>query len=108
MLTAASGPALASHDIVHSIMKSQRFLKQSIIAAPQTQVFAFHEDPQALAMLTPPWESVTIVQPPRSLQVGVKAILVMKFGPFKKRWVAEHTEYDPPRLFADRQLEGQG
>jgi ligand-binding SRPBCC domain-containing protein len=87
-------------------MKPERFLKQSIIAAPSELVFAFHENPEALSILTPPWERVTIVQPPSGLQVGAKVILEIELGPFKKRWIAEHTEYDPPRLFVDRQLEG--
>lgn len=29
-----------------------------------------------------------------------------RLGPVPLRWVAEHTEYDPPHLFADRQVSG--
>ena len=27
-------------------------------------------------------------------------------GPISLRWVAEHVDYDPPRLFSDRQISG--
>ncbi len=30
----------------------------------------------------------------------------IRLGPIPLRWVAEHTEYEPGRLFADRQVSG--
>jgi ligand-binding SRPBCC domain-containing protein len=82
------------------------FVKESRIAASPERVFAFHEAPDALARLTPPWEKVEIVQLAPSLRPGSRAILRTKVGPLKLDWVAEHLEYDPPRSFSDRQVSG--
>jgi ligand-binding SRPBCC domain-containing protein len=82
------------------------FVKETRIAAPPEQVFAFHETPDALRQLTPPWEKVVVESSGDSLRPGTRVVLRLRLGPFSIRWVAEHVEYDPPRLFADRQLSG--
>lgn len=41
-----------------------------------------------------------------SLAVGSRVVLKTKIGPVPLRWVAQHTEYDPPHLFADTQVSG--
>jgi hypothetical protein len=87
-------------------MKVQRFSKQSEILAPPAEVFAWHEQPGAVERLTPPWERIEMVQRATSLQVGAQVIFKVYTGPFWPRWVAEHTEYDPPHLFADVQRQG--
>jgi ligand-binding SRPBCC domain-containing protein len=82
-----------------------RFVKESLIHATPERVFAFHEQPDALRLLTPPWERARVVQPALISAVGSRAIIEAPiFGPFKTRWVAEHTAYDPPRLFEDVQV----
>lgn len=78
----------------------------TLIEAPPRRVFAFHEDPSALARLTPPWEHVDVVTPPASLAVGTRVVLRTRVGPLRLRWVAEHIAYERDRSFADRQLEG--
>lgn len=83
-----------------------RFVKESRIAAPPASVFAFHESPGALERLTPPWEKVELVEGGGSIRPGSRVVLRTRLGPFSLRWVAEHTEYDPPRCFADRQVSG--
>ncbi|HVG39700.1 MAG TPA: SRPBCC family protein, partial [Pyrinomonadaceae bacterium] len=84
-----------------------RFVYESTINAPPERVFAFHELPDALRRLTPPWERVEVVQLAPNLRKGARAVLETKlFGLLKVRWVAEHTIYDPPRLFEDVQLSG--
>ncbi|MFO0890082.1 MAG: SRPBCC family protein [Isosphaeraceae bacterium] len=87
-------------------MKLHRFVKESRIAAPPDVVFSFHESPGAFRKLVPPWEHVEVESEPRSLQVGTRVVLRTKLGPFPVRWIAEHTEYLPGRLFADRQVSG--
>lgn len=83
------------------------FVKESLIRAAPEQVWAFHELPDALERLTPPTERVKIIKRAASLRVGERAIIETKiFGLFPARWVAEHTVYDPPRLFEDVQLSG--
>ena len=83
-----------------------KFVKESRINAPPALVFAFHESEGALARLTPPWEKVEVVEGGKSIRPGSRVVLRTKLGPIALRWVAEHTEYDPPHLFADRQVSG--
>ena len=88
-------------------MGARTFVKESIIKASPERVFSFHELPDALQRLTPPWETAHIVQPATGLKVGSRAIIETRIlGLFPARWVAEHTEYDPPRMFEDVQVEG--
>lgn len=82
------------------------FVKETRIAASPEAVFQFHERPDALPLLIPPWEKVTVEVPPTSLATGTQVILVNRMGPLKLRWVAEHTAYDPPRMFMDVQKSG--
>jgi ligand-binding SRPBCC domain-containing protein len=82
------------------------FVKESRIAATPNVVFAFHESPETFRRLVPPWERVEVESAPASLQPGSKVVLRTRVGPFSLRWVAEHIEYEPGRLFADRQVSG--
>ncbi len=88
-------------------MKVLRFVHESIIRAAPERVFAFHELPDALERLTPPWERARIVRAAPSLRAGEVAVIEARlFGLVPVRWVAEHTAYDPPRMFEDVQREG--
>ena len=87
-------------------MKTQRFIKQSEIAAPPEVVFAWHELPDAVERLTPPWERAEVVEKSKGLQVGARVIFKVFVGPFSRLWVAEHIEYEPPHLFVDIQRQG--
>jgi len=87
-------------------MKTQRFIKQSDIAAPPAAVFAFHERPRAVEALTPPWERVEVVEHAGGLSVGTRVVFKMFVGPISRLWVAEHTEYVRPHLFVDIQRRG--
>ena len=83
-----------------------RFVKETRIAAPPAQVFAFHESPGALQRLTPPWEKVELVEGGESIRPGSRVVLRTKLGPLALTWVAEHTEYEAGRMFADTQRSG--
>ena len=88
-------------------MSRSKFVKESIIAASPERVFAFHELPDALARLTPPWESSRVVQAALISEVGSEAIIETRIlGFIPARWVARHTVYDPPRMFEDVQVAG--
>ena len=82
------------------------FVKQSRIAAPPEQVFAFHARRGALEQLAPPWQRLELVEGGDSLEPGSRVVLKTRIGPFPVRWVAEHTELEVGRLFADTQLSG--
>lgn len=82
------------------------FVHESLVEAPPARVFAFHERPEALQLLIPPWERVEVVQPPSSLLPGTRVILRMRQGPIWITWVAEHTLYEKDVLFQDRMVRG--
>jgi hypothetical protein len=83
-----------------------QFARESRINAPPEAVFAFHESPGALQRLTPPWEKAKLVEGGTSIKEGSRVVIETKLGLVPLRWVAIHTEYDPPHLFADRQESG--
>jgi ligand-binding SRPBCC domain-containing protein len=84
----------------------QQYVKQTRIHADPAVVFRFHESPGALQHLIPPWENIKLVESAGSLQVGSRVVLRGHLGLFPLQWIAIHTEYDPPHLFADRQESG--
>lgn len=84
-----------------------KFVKESIIKAPPERVFAFHELPDAIERLIPPWENARIIQKADISKPGSQAIIEQKiFGLIPSRWVAEHTRYEPPKMFEDVQVSG--
>lgn len=84
-----------------------KFVKESIIRAAPERVFSFHQLPDAFERLIPPWEKVKVLQKADISQIGSRTIIEAKlFRLFRTRWVAEHTRYEPPRMFEDVQVSG--
>ena len=84
-----------------------KFVKESIIKATPEKVFGFHELPDAIERLVPPWENARAVQKADISKIGSRAIIETKiFGFIPSRWVAEHTKYDPPNMFEDVMISG--
>lgn len=84
-----------------------KFVKESIIKATPEKVFAFHELPDAIERLIPPWENAEVIQKADISKIGSQAIIEQKiFGLIPSRWVAEHINYDPPNMFEDIQVSG--
>ncbi len=84
----------------------QRFVKQTRINAPREVVFAFHESPDALTNLIPPWEKMKVVMSDGSLIPNSRVTLRGQVGFLPVQWIAVHREYEPPALFADQQVSG--
>lgn len=84
----------------------QWYVRQTSIQASPDLVFRFHESPDALRHLIPPWERMKVVESAGSLRPGSRVVLGGRVGPIPVQWIAVHTEYDPPHLFADRQESG--
>ena len=82
------------------------FVKESVPPATVEEVFAFHERPDAFALLQPPWDRTEIISPPVNLQVGTRVELRTKVGPFWMKIVAEHVAYEHNRSFEDVLREG--
>jgi hypothetical protein len=56
------------------------FIKESIIRASPEKVFAFHELPDALARLTPPWENARVIEAAPHLNVRTAYVVPWKTG----------------------------
>jgi ligand-binding SRPBCC domain-containing protein len=82
------------------------FEKRTRIPAPPEAVFAFHERPDALERLMPPWEDARIIERTGGLEEGARVVLEARIGPLKQRMVAVHTAYLKGRMFQDTMMEG--
>jgi ligand-binding SRPBCC domain-containing protein len=83
-----------------------RFVQESRLPFAPSVVFRFHETPDALRSLIPPWEPMRVVDPPAGLNPGTRVVLEGRVLGLPLKWVAVHTVYDPPNLFEDRQESG--
>ncbi len=99
-------PAAATVMESESIMKDSVFIKRSIIQAPVEDVFEWHERPGALERLTPHWDRMKVVERSGGILPGGRTVLKMQAGPVPFIWVAEHTDYEKPRMFRDMQVKG--
>ncbi|MCX7593826.1 MAG: cyclase [Fischerella sp.] len=82
------------------------FKYSSVINAPVEVVWRFHERPDVLQLLTPPWQPVQVVRREGGLGLGAVTEFRLFLGPLPLRWLARHTEYEEYRLFTDEQISG--
>lgn len=82
------------------------FIKQSRLEFPADQVFAWHERPGMFLRLIPPWESVELIHYPPMLEENEQAIVEIKTGPIKQRWIARLYGIEKGRRFCDRMVQG--
>lgn len=99
-----SEPEAGSQDVSRSEPKV--FERRASIHAPAPEVAAWHFRPGAIRRLTPPWEPVDILEEPASLVEGSIAILRIRAGLLRLRWVAEHRDVRPGTGFRDVQVSG--
>lgn len=81
------------------------FQYSSLINAPVETLWNFHEKPDILQILTPPWQPVQIIRRQGGLEVGAVSEFRIFLGPIPVKWVATHIECEPYRLFVDEQTE---
>lgn len=82
------------------------FLQRSLMPVSAEDLFAWHSRLGAFDRLLPPWERIEIRQPARSLANGERAELVLRIGPFRRRWIAEHHSLVEGIGFRDVQIAG--
>lgn len=88
-------------------MKTYKFTKRTQIDAPAADVFAWLCRPGAFERLIPPWESVTTLSRTGTApQPGSRTVFTIGMGPFRRKWVAEHTAFEAGRMFRDEQISG--
>ena len=85
---------------------SQRFEFQSSFSVPPERLFDWHARPGAFGRLLPPWQRATLGRSALELVDGSRMEFGLRKGPFKFRWVAEHSEVEPGRRFVDTQVNG--
>ena len=70
-------------------------------------MFAWLCRPGAFERLVPPWESVRAIRRTgKAPEAGSRTEFEIRIGPFTQRWLAEHTAYEPGRMFRDEQISG--
>jgi ligand-binding SRPBCC domain-containing protein len=78
------------------------FVRSILLDAPIETVFAFHERPDALQLLSPPFPPVRVIRKTGGIEVGSRVEL--RIGPLP--WIALHTAFEKNRLFEDQQISG--
>jgi ligand-binding SRPBCC domain-containing protein len=78
------------------------FVQSVGIDAPVAEVFAFHERPDAFALLSPKFPPVRKAGGGSGIQPGTRVELRIA----GVRWSALHTAYEKDRLFVDEQVRG--
>ena len=87
-------------------MKTETFVRRSRIAAPATDVYAWHALPDALERLTPPWEHARVIEKSGGIERGARVVLQVGRWPLRTRWIAEHQDFEAGRYFSDVQVAG--
>lgn len=82
------------------------FTYSSLINASVETVWQFHERPDILNLLTPPWQPVTVIRRDGGLGVGAISEFRLSLAGIPVRWIATHIECQPHLLFVDEQTTG--
>lgn len=80
-----------------------QYRKSTLINASVEVVWNFHERPDILEQLTPPWQPVQVVRREGGLGVGAISEFRLFVGPIPLRWLAVHIECQPYCSFTDKQ-----
>jgi uncharacterized protein len=86
---------------------SELFIYRSQMPASADVVYAWHAKPDALSLLTPPWENARVIERTGSIeQPGSRVKIRLRAGPLLQTWTAEHTACEPGRMFRDVMIAG--
>src|SRR3990167_1504442 len=81
------------------------FERRSLMPVSADELCAWHAQPGAFERLNPPFQPVEVEERTGGLEVGARTV-IRGVGPLGSRWVAEHTAYEPGRMFRDEQVSG--
>jgi ligand-binding SRPBCC domain-containing protein len=87
-------------------VKTERLTFESRIPASPRALYDWHAEPEALERLTPPWESVEVLEKTGGLEDGARVVLRVGKGLLARRWVAEHRDHVEGERFTDVMVEG--
>lgn len=81
------------------------FERRTTMPVSADELCAWHARPGAFERLNPPFAPVKVEERTGGLEVGARTVIT-GIGPLGQRWVAEHTAYEPGRMFRDAQKSG--
>ncbi len=81
------------------------FERRTLMPVSADELCAWHGRPGAFERLNPPFQPVEVEERIGGLEVGARTV-IRGVGPLGSRWVAEHTAYEPGRMFRDEQKSG--
>ncbi len=81
------------------------FQKRTTIPVGRAALWAFHVNPGAFVRLIPPWQNVSVASAEGAF-ANLRVKLVLKLGPLRKAWIAQHEGYVEGERFVDRQVTG--
>jgi uncharacterized protein (TIGR01777 family) len=87
-------------------LKIETFVRRTHLNAPAEEVFRWHARPGAFERLTPPWETVEIVEGVGGIENGARMVLRLRLGPLTQYWVTDHRDYQEGCQFTDVQISG--
>ena len=79
------------------------------VEASIEDTFAWHEHEGSFRRLMPPWLVAEEIRADKTLQEGSQRIFRFPLNPLlplKMKWIAEHTEYNPPKRFSEIMVKG--
>jgi hypothetical protein len=81
--------------------------RETVVPLSLRETFAFFEDPQNLARITPPWLAFRIATADRiQMRRGAEIRYVIRWLGVPVKWTTVITDYDPPYSFVDTQVSG--
>jgi ligand-binding SRPBCC domain-containing protein len=81
--------------------------RETLSPLPLEETFAFFEDPQNLARITPPWLAFRIATADRvQIRRGARITYTISWMRVPLKWETVITGYDPPHSFVDTQVRG--
>lgn len=88
-------------------MKKHTLRREQELCAPLAEVFAFFQQPENLAKITPPWLRFTILTPPPiRMEVGAEIDYSIRWLGVRVGWTTLISKFDPPQMFVDEQKKG--
>lgn len=87
-------------------LEYRKFVKSSIIPTSLDGLQRFHEEPEALAKLTPPPVIMQLHRDARRSLTEGDIEFTLWLGPLPIRWIARHEPGPSPHSFADMQVKG--
>lgn len=82
------------------------FEAKSPMPVSARELFDWHSRPGAFERLSPPWETIRIVEKQGGIEDGARLVMDLFKGPISVRWVALHRDFVEGKQFCDEQVRG--